>query len=172
MLQQHILYRQSNHDIAVWTSNHQLSSLWKKNSAARPGGPGRTYFGKIFVINGEQSVVRDLILWFWLVKLPEPHKQMWTYKKFALPSGLTRDDQVPAANTTPTVPWVESHCPFSSSPQCQRCCCIVPFSLSHFNLEVTDLNSAKQQWAPPSSAGPVVQSIHTSLATLIAWNIS
>ena len=33
---------------------------------------------------------------------------------------------------------------------------------------MTDLNSAKQQWAPlsPSSAGPVVQSIHTSLATL------
>ena len=69
MLQQHILYRQSNHDIAVWTSNHQLSSLWKKNSAARPGGPGRTYFGKIFVINGEQSVVRKLILWFCTCKI-------------------------------------------------------------------------------------------------------
>ncbi len=72
---------------------------------------------------------------------------------------------MPAVNTTWTVPWVESHCLFSSSPQCQRCCCIVPFSLSCFNLKVTDLNSAKQQWAPPSwySAGPVVQSIHTSL---------
>ena len=36
----------------------------KKKSAALPGGPGRTYFGIIFVINGEQSVVRELILWF------------------------------------------------------------------------------------------------------------
>jgi len=69
MPQQHILYRKSNHNIAVWTSNHQLSSLWKKNSAARPGGPGRTYFGKIFVINGEQSVVRELILWFCTCKI-------------------------------------------------------------------------------------------------------
>ncbi len=58
---------------------------------------------------------------------------------------------MPVANTTRTVPWVESHCPFKSSPQCQRCCCIVPFSLSHFNLKVTDLNSTEQQWAPPSS---------------------
>ena len=69
MPQQHILYRKTKHDIAVWTSNHQLSSLWKKNSAARPGGPGRTYFGKIFVINGEQSVVRELILWFCTCKI-------------------------------------------------------------------------------------------------------
>jgi hypothetical protein len=27
----------------------------------------------------------------------------------------------------------------------------VPYSLSHFNLKVTDLNSTEQQWAPPSS---------------------
>jgi hypothetical protein len=68
---------------------------------------------------------------------------------------------VPAANTTRTVPGaigVKSHCPFSSSPQCQRCCCIMPFRLSHFSLKVTDLNSAEQQWAPPSSG-----SVHTYL---------
>ena len=36
----------------------------KKKSAEQPGGPCRTYFGKMFIINGEQSVVRELILWF------------------------------------------------------------------------------------------------------------
>jgi hypothetical protein len=42
----------------------------KTNSSALPaGGPGRTYFGKIFVINGEQSVVRELILWFHTCKI-------------------------------------------------------------------------------------------------------
>jgi hypothetical protein len=41
----------------------------KINLAARPGGPGQTYFGKIFVVNGEQSVVRKLILWFRTCKI-------------------------------------------------------------------------------------------------------
>ncbi len=41
----------------------------KKKSAARPGGPGRTYSGQIFVINGEQSVVRDLKFWFSTCKI-------------------------------------------------------------------------------------------------------
>jgi hypothetical protein len=62
-----------------------VQSLEKK-SAAQPGCPGRTYFGKIYVINGKQSVVRELILWFGIVELPEPHKQMCTYNKFALPA--------------------------------------------------------------------------------------
>jgi hypothetical protein len=62
---------------------------------------------------------------------------------------------VPAANTTRTV---QSHCPLSSSTQCQRCCCIgVPYNVSH-NLKVTDLNSTEQQWAPSSSS-----SVHTYL---------
>ena len=88
-------YAATTHPVQAIKSRHcslnfespAVQSL-KKNSAARPGCPGRTYFGQIFVINGEQSVVRELILWFWLVKLPEPHKQMWTYKKFARPSRL------------------------------------------------------------------------------------
>ena len=41
----------------------------KNKSAARLGGPGQTYFGKIFVINGEQSVVLELILWFRTCKI-------------------------------------------------------------------------------------------------------
>ena len=41
----------------------------KKKSAARPG---RSYFGDIFVINGEQSVVQNLILWFSTCKTSEP----------------------------------------------------------------------------------------------------
>ncbi len=97
---------------------------------------------------------------------------MWTYNKLARSSKLMINCQSKYDSiTTWTVPWVESHCPFSSGPQCQRCCCIVAYGLSHFNLKVTDLNSTEQQ----SLSGPlrlhtVVQSIH-SFATLMAWNI-
>ena len=57
-------YAATTHPVQAKTSNHQLSSLWKKKLAARPGCPCQTYFGQIFVINGKQSVVRELILWF------------------------------------------------------------------------------------------------------------
>ena len=41
--------------------NLQLSSLWGKKLAARPC---RAYYGEIFVVNGKQSVVQNLISWF------------------------------------------------------------------------------------------------------------
>ncbi len=55
--------RQWNHDVVVRTSNQQVSSLWKK-SAARPG---RNLFLGIFLFNGEQWNVRNLIPLYFLV---------------------------------------------------------------------------------------------------------
>ncbi len=152
MLQQYILCRHSNHNIAVSTSNPQLCSLWKNKSATRPGCPVWTYFGKAFVINGKQSVVRDLILWFCTCEIARATQA--DVHLSSICTAIKTDEQVPVANTTRIVPWIQRHCPwvkrhcpFSSSPQCHRCCncsCIVPFSLSHFNLKVTDLNSTEQ----------------------------
>ncbi len=64
-------YAATTHPVQAIKSRHcslnfkspAVQSL-KNKSAALPGGPCQTYFVKIFVINGEQSVVRELILWF------------------------------------------------------------------------------------------------------------
>ena len=66
---------------------------------------------------------------------------------------MRQGHQVPVANETRTAPWGQRHCPstvLSSITSCDawNCC---NYSLGHFNLKVTDLNSTEQQWAPPSS---------------------
>ena len=63
-------YAATTHPVQAIKSRHcslnfespAVQSLGKR-SAARPGGPCLTYFGKIIVIDGEQSVVRELIRW-------------------------------------------------------------------------------------------------------------
>jgi hypothetical protein len=40
-----------------------------KKKAVLPCRTGRTYFGKRFVVNGEQSAVLELILWFSTCKI-------------------------------------------------------------------------------------------------------
>ena len=69
-------YAATTHPVQAMKSRHcslnfessAVESL-KKKSATRPGGPGRTYFGNIFAINGEQSVVLELILWLCTCKI-------------------------------------------------------------------------------------------------------